>query len=198
MALQLSEHDLSLLKHNPGGIYCIALRDEVWQAQLDADVDHDESSAYPKVYVGQSGASVGIKLRVASHYKALRNGKHHNPHLQHVFNLHGEDALEAYVIESCSDSELDRAEETWIWRFNAHGIHGYNIAVHASARCADAGQQTNIGLKSPPQIAEKSEARRPVPRLEASIAEGSAAQNRAPGSPPLSEERNLAKNFEQN
>jgi len=132
--VKLSADDLAYLKkHGKSGIYCLALKDSVWQAQLEADGDPETSKAYPKVYIGQSGASVGIKRRITDHRRELRKGNHHNAHLQSAWLSYGEGAFECFVIATCADGELNRVEEQFIWMFNAHGNHGYNIASDASA-----------------------------------------------------------------
>jgi group I intron endonuclease len=110
MGLALSEHDLNLLKHSPGGIYAISIVD-----------DH-------RVYIGQSVSTKGINERIKDQRHALRRGKHHNAHLQSAFEKYGEDAFEAYVVEACDDDALDEREIYWIRLFHAYNAHGgFNI-----------------------------------------------------------------------
>jgi group I intron endonuclease len=150
--VKLSEADLAYLEKNGrGGIYAIAIRDDVWSAQLEADGDHDESGAYPKCYIGQSGASKGIKRRIVEHSRKLRNGKHVNAHLQSAWDKYGEESFECFVIESCQDVSLDARENFWMWLHNAQGRkHGFNISIHASApmRGRKASDETRAKLSA--------------------------------------------------
>jgi group I intron endonuclease len=132
--VKLSDADLAYLEtHGKSGIYCIALKDSVWQEKLEADGDPETSKAYPKVYVGQSGASKGIKHRIGGHLRELRKGSHRNSKLQHAFDRYGESAFECWIIESCQNGALNAREEYWIELFAAFTTRGYNIARCASA-----------------------------------------------------------------
>ena len=147
MALELSADDLELLKQNPGGIYCIGLRDEVWQSQLAELDDIDDEGAYPKVYIGQACRKKTIKRRIGEHLGMLRKGKHHSPKLQHAWNKHGEESFECFVVSLCPDEFLNEVEEHCIWAFNAHKQYGYNVAAYAGT--------PSRGLKRSPETCAK-------------------------------------------
>lgn len=131
--MKLSDSDLELLKTNPGGIYCIALKDEVWQAQLAELDDPDQKGAWPKVYIGQACHNRKIKSRINEHRSSLRSGEHHNDRLQRAWNLYGEKAFEVYVIETCHDDILTKREEFYIELFASWSQFGYNITRDATA-----------------------------------------------------------------
>jgi hypothetical protein len=124
--MRLSDADVELLKQNRGGIYCIALKDEVWQAELDDD------DAWPRVYIGQSGNAYGIKRRLQKHRRHLVAGKHKNKRLQEAWDRYGEEAFEAFVVTQIPDEVLSDNEDIWIRLFDAAGTYGYNI--HKFAR----------------------------------------------------------------
>lgn len=75
-----------------------------------------------KVYIGQTIRNP--LLRKEEHFNNLRNGTHHNSHLQHSFNKYG-DVFEFEIIETCPDDELNEREIALIKEFNAY-YKGYN------------------------------------------------------------------------
>jgi group I intron endonuclease len=114
--MKLSDSDLNLLKHNPGGIYALSIVGDA------------------RVYIGQSGSTKGIRRRIHDHRSYLKRGKHKNPRLQNAWNKYGgDDFFEAYVVEVCEDAELDEREIHWIRLFHATGAHGgFNICEGGS------------------------------------------------------------------
>lgn len=96
--------DISFLPRD-SGIYCI------------------KNTIDDKVYVGKS---VNIRQRVSRHKSELSHGNHHNPHLQHAWDLYGADVFVAYALELCDKSDLEDKEIYHIQNLNATN-HGYNL-----------------------------------------------------------------------
>lgn len=77
-----------------------------------------------KVYIGQSSDIISRKNK---HYRLLRNGSHHNDHLQLSYNKYGEKVFEFSVIESVELSLLNTRERYWIEQYNSNNNEfGYN------------------------------------------------------------------------
>lgn len=77
-----------------------------------------------KVYIGQS---VEIEKRKGRHFRELKDGKHHNIHLQRAFDKYGEGSFEHIIIEKCSKDKLDEREKFWISFYNSNDYNfGYN------------------------------------------------------------------------
>jgi hypothetical protein len=95
------------MKEKICGIYCI------------------ENTVDNKKYIGQS---IDIKRRFRSHKSNLRNNKHSNTHLQGAWNLYQEDSFIFYVIEECSECDLDHKEQYYIDLYNLmDDKFGYNF-----------------------------------------------------------------------
>jgi group I intron endonuclease len=62
------------------------------------------------VYIGQS---VNLNLRKSQHLCELRNNKHNNRHLQHIFNLR-KDSLSFNILELCDRADLNIRESFFI------------------------------------------------------------------------------------
>lgn len=76
-----------------------------------------------KFYVGQS---IDIETRIKRHKRTLKNGTHHNKHLQKSFNKYGENNFEYGVLyEANEDDNLDELEMKYIESTGAFE-HGYN------------------------------------------------------------------------
>lgn len=86
-------------------------------------IRHLDSSA---MYIGQT---VDWVRRKRAHLHGLRNGKHTNKHLQHVFTKYGEDRFELCVIEYCDIDRLTQAEQNWVDQFRALGLTVCNFGT---------------------------------------------------------------------
>lgn len=75
-----------------------------------------------KVYIGQTIRNP--LLRKEEHFNNLKNGIHHNSHLQHSFNKYG-DVFKFEVIETCPDDKLNEREVALIKKFKSYD-KGYN------------------------------------------------------------------------
>ena len=74
-----------------------------------------------KLYIGKS---VNIKKRFNEHKHELRNGCHHNDHLQKAWNKYGEDAFEFHVLEVCERDDLNALEIATIAKYsNSHELY---------------------------------------------------------------------------
>jgi len=83
-----------------------------------------------KIYIG---SSVNTKRRWRNHRYALRNGQHHNPHLQRAWDKYGEDVFEFTVVEVIEDPDLRlAAEQKWLGEHFTQKAC-YNIVLVASA-----------------------------------------------------------------
>lgn len=76
-----------------------------------------------RIYIGQSKH---ISERVKTHKKDLRNGYHHNEHLQNAYNKYGLDNFSFELVESCSIEDLDERERFWIEYYDSFES-GYNL-----------------------------------------------------------------------
>ena len=95
-----------MANENICGIYCI------------------ESLINKKKYIGQS---VDIESRFHKHRNYLCNKTHHNEHLQHAWDLYGEDNFEFTIIEECAEDILDERETYYISKFKTQDRNfGYN------------------------------------------------------------------------
>lgn len=99
-----------------------------------------------KIYVG---SAVNLRTRWEIHRRDLNKGRHHNPHLQHAWNLHGEACFEFAVLEYIEPSRLLTAEQEWIKRTRCTdpGI-GFNINLHATGAGTASGL-TWSGFRDP-------------------------------------------------
>jgi len=70
------------------------------------------------------GSSLNPLQRIASHFKLLSRGRHHNPHLQAAFWLYGPTAFAWCVLQHCPPAERIAAERHWLKNLAAEG---YNI-----------------------------------------------------------------------
>ena len=65
-------------------------------------------------------------MRWKSHKTDLRNGKHHNRHLQWSWDKYGEEAFTFYVVELCDEESLSEREIFYIDKFDTFNS-GYNM-----------------------------------------------------------------------
>ena len=78
-----------------------------------------------KVYIGQT---VNYNKRKKRHLSSLKNGNHHNEHLQRAFDKYGEKSFKIELIEKCDAKELDKKEKRYIKEFDAcNHDKGYNM-----------------------------------------------------------------------
>ena len=78
-----------------------------------------------KMYIGQT---VNYLKRKNTHLAYLRNGKHHNEHLQRAFNKYGEISFEITFLQECEVDELDKLETEYIKAFKCTNSNfGYNM-----------------------------------------------------------------------
>ncbi len=82
------------------------------------------------LYVGSSN---NIPMRLKRHWQQLRNGNHHSPYLQRVYNKYGKDALEVFVFEYCTLDVLIEREQFYLDTlkpiFNTNTIAGRTVRV---------------------------------------------------------------------
>jgi group I intron endonuclease len=74
------------------------------------------------------GSSADIDKRFLLHLRTLRNGTHHNTHLQRAWIKYGEDAFVFEVVEECSTSQLLIVEQAYL----DNNVGGYNIGKKSS------------------------------------------------------------------
>lgn len=90
------------------GIYCI-----------ENKLDH-------KKYIGQS---IDVADRWQRHIRHLNNHCHHNELLQQAWNEYGFENFDFYVLQVCTDSELDSLEKRYICMYDSmNHDKGYNLA----------------------------------------------------------------------
>lgn len=78
-----------------------------------------------KIYIGQT---VNYRKRKTAHYNKLKQGEHHNEHLQRAFNKYGENAFKIELLKKCKIEELDELEQYYIKKFDAcNHEKGYNM-----------------------------------------------------------------------
>lgn len=85
-----------------------------------------------KIYVGSAAVSFGS--RFAAHLTALRDGKHHNQHLQRAYEKYGRRAFKFFILQRCPPELCLAVEQTWINKLNTTDrTIGYNIAPTAGS-----------------------------------------------------------------
>lgn len=81
------------------------------------------------------GSAVNYERRISVHKNHLKNGKHHNPYLQHIFNKYGIDNLSFELIKHVKLKEdLIKIEQEYLDKLNPK----YNIRTIADS---------NLGIK---------------------------------------------------
>jgi group I intron endonuclease len=112
-----------------------------------------------KCYYGQT---INWNIRKGAHLSYLRNGKHHNQHLQRSWYKHGEQAFLFTVIsDSEADSQLDQLEKQLIEIFQTmNPKYGYNkesggnlYKIH-SPETREKRRQALLGRKCTPEHRE--------------------------------------------
>lgn len=95
-----------------------------------------------KQYVGS--AACRMSSRWGKHRSSLRQGTHHNSHLQAAWRKYGEDAFEFVVLEECTPEQCTKTEQKWIDRLRSwDSKHGYNLYRNA---------RSPLGLKRPDHV----------------------------------------------
>jgi len=85
-----------------------------------------------KVYVG---SSVSIKKRWLNHRKILKEGLHHNTHLQSSWKKYRENLFDFSIVELCSQEEFVDKESYWIRFYKSlDRAHGYNAVIPDSPK----------------------------------------------------------------
>lgn len=74
------------------------------------------------------GSSKEIEVRFKRHLRDLKNGKHHNTHLQRSWDKYGEDNFKFQIIEECEIDDLLNMEQHYL----DMNIDGYNIGKTTS------------------------------------------------------------------
>lgn len=87
-----------------------------------------------KLYIG---SSIKLSSRIKSHFRLLKQKRHHSIKLQRAFDRYGEDVFQIVLLEYITPSEfqakeLISAEQKWINRYNSANL-GYNISPSASS-----------------------------------------------------------------
>lgn len=102
------------------------------------------------------GSATNMPFRKERHLRSLRAGKHHNPHLQKLFDANGEQDLEFSVICPCADraeayrieaEEMDRrATSHLLLNIGKHSKGGDNLSRHPNR--LDVIRRTSETLKA--------------------------------------------------
>lgn len=96
-----------MAKEKVRGIYCI------------------ENITNSKKYIGQSKDIYG---RWGNHKWCLNNNKHSNSYLQNAWNKYGEQQFKFYLLEACSQDNIDLKEKYYISKHNTLiDDNGYNL-----------------------------------------------------------------------
>ena len=85
-----------------------------------------ENKVVPGIYVG---STVNIPARWQSHRRHLRNGTHHNVHLQRAWNKYGESAFELITVDWCDVDEARSLEQSLLDGGMFGHPHCYNAAA---------------------------------------------------------------------
>lgn len=78
-----------------------------------------------KSYVGQTSS---LSKRKQEHLALLRRGCHSNQQLQRAWDKHGDYNYDWFVVETCSEEELDELEVYYIDHYDAYR-YGYNHTI---------------------------------------------------------------------
>lgn len=78
-----------------------------------------------KKYIGQS---IHIKERWKRHISELEHNTHYNDYLQRSWNKYSKDNFRFYILENCTEDNLDNREIYWINYYNTTDSSvGYNL-----------------------------------------------------------------------
>jgi group I intron endonuclease len=103
-----------------------------------------------KIYIG---SAKNVSTRIKIHLKLLRNGTHHNIHLQRAYNRDGEISFIFELIEDVADiNTLLIAEQKWINKlvpeYNICKIAGSPLGVKRTKEYCDKMSRIKIGKPS--------------------------------------------------
>lgn len=101
-----------------------------------------------KAYVG---SSKNVKKRFSCHASFLKRGKHHCPHLQSSFSLHGEKKFQFRVLAECATREEAQALEQAmldIWHDDFYNASKRADHLHRLGRPLDETTKQKIGVKN--------------------------------------------------
>ena len=107
------------------------------------------------------GSTTRFYKRLLGHFRALRLGKHPNPHLQHVYDLYGEESFTVNILETCSSENILEREQHYIVTLHPE----LNIALDASApmkgrkKTAESIEKSASKLRGRPQTEDAIAAR---------------------------------------
>ncbi len=110
-----------------------------------------------KVYVGKS---IILKYRWKKHLWKLKQGKHHNLHLQSAFNKDGIDSFEFSILEKCSEDIVCEREMFYISKYQSDNPKfGYNKTKGGEGLKAtdEIKQKISNSLKGKPASESKKE-----------------------------------------
>lgn len=78
-----------------------------------------------KKYIGLTN---DVYRRKCEHFSHLRCGTHKNSHLQHAWNMYGEDNFIFYILEKCGIDIIDERERHYISLYKSNNEeYGYNV-----------------------------------------------------------------------
>ncbi len=92
------------------------------------------------------GSSVNIPQRLNAHRRALRKGKHQNPHLQRAWEKYGEPSFEFEAVEACPPEACRVVEQQHLDAADPACL--YNIAMDAHR---GAGRWGRLGKTNTPE-----------------------------------------------
>lgn len=110
------------------------------------------------------GSSAHMMARKAVHFRKLRQGAHHSPHMQNIWSKHGAESLEFSILEIVEPSaslkgDLQQREQHWMDElrpcFNtlpaAYSLLGHKRTAESIQKTADALR----GRKRPSEVVQK-------------------------------------------
>lgn len=108
-----------------------------------------------KSYIGQS---IDVERRIYVHFRSLNRDVHPNDYLQSAFKLHGREAFEWQLLETCEKADLTEKEQFWIDTALYHaGV--YNLAKAATSR---RGVKASEATREKIRLARKEQRRGPA------------------------------------
>lgn len=130
-------------------------------------MNHDPIPKAPGVYQVKNikngysyiGSAANLRKRCLQHVWDLNNRKHCNPYLQKVWNKHGSDIFEFYVLEELNDRDLLLAREQFfldalIPEYNVCPIAGSAKGRIPTPEHREKLRQAGLGKKYPPERIE--------------------------------------------